>query len=41
MTIKNIEVNSEAVLSDNAKIKELEGIISEMNKKLDKVSEEA
>ena len=41
MTIEKGEMSTEELRSDNAKIKELEGIISEMKKKLDKVSEEA
>jgi hypothetical protein len=45
VTIEKSEVKSEEIKSDqgtnDAKIKELEGIISEMKKKLDKVSEEA
>ena len=45
VTIEKIEMSSDTLRNDhdtsNAKIKELESIINEMKKKLDKVTEEA
>ena len=45
VTIEKVEMSSDELRNDhdasNAKIKELESIINEMKKKLDKVSEEA